>query len=240
MRHAGGSGDPMAVAHDIDALWEGDAAHHYLLEPPAGAASARWSAARVRDFQSSQGSRVRALPPREDGVVSVPMDDADPELTEKLLAALHRDGVVVLTRAVDMDQVNRLKAELRPHVDARPTAKSVQLGAHTKRLRAIVARAGEAAYPFVAHPALVALCEAVLGRQALHLDQAGLAEALRSDPQRPAQTMDWGLHLTQLIEVRPGAEAQPLHSDGGYCMYDFNHGVEHALSMIWALDSNFS
>ena len=205
--------------------------------------------ARSARFQREQAAWTgQLLPPGE--LVSIPHVAGDPTVTERLLAALHRDGAVILERAVDMSTVSRLRAELATHIDHASPGTTEQLGTRTKRLGAVVARAGESCYPLVAHPVLMELCSAVLGRQALHLDAASLAQirrgphTLESAPPlvlaEEEAEMAWCMHLTQLIEVGHGSSVQPLHSDGGYCSYDFERKIEHTLSTMWALDDNWT
>jgi hypothetical protein len=99
----------------------------------------------------------------------------------------------------------------------------------SKRVGAVIARS-EHSYPIVGHPVLMKLGDGILGRQALRYDRTTLKDRNR------LKQIPWGLHLTQLIEVAPGAEAQGLHYDGGFCPWDLHQTVEHEISTIWALD----
>ena len=150
-------------------------------------------AERVAQLQQQQAFWTSQLPP-PGPVVSVPHAPDDPAVVDRLLAALHRDGVVILERAVDLATVSLLRAEVNLHVQHARSGTTEQLGANTKRLGAVVARAGERCYPLVAHPVLMEVCSAVLGQQALNIERADLEEE-----------MEWSCHLTQLIEVGPGA-----------------------------------
>jgi ectoine hydroxylase-related dioxygenase (phytanoyl-CoA dioxygenase family) len=185
-------------------------------------------AERVAQLQQQQAFWTSQLPP-PGPVVSVPHAPDDPAVVDRLLAALHRDGVVILERAVDLATVSLLRAEVNLHVQHARPGTTEQLGANTKRLGAVVARAGERCYPLVAHPVLMEVCSAVLGQQALNIERADLEEE-----------MEWSCHLTQLIEVGPGAGVQPLHSDGGAWAYDFKREIEHSLSTMWALDDSWT
>ena len=62
----------------------------------AQAPDPRWCA-----WQARQSEWTAQLP---DGLVSIAYDPADPHLEEKLLAAMGRDGAVILKNAVKMDQ----------------------------------------------------------------------------------------------------------------------------------------
>ena len=206
-----------------------------------------FGARRVAAFQREQAAWPARLPP-PGALVSIAHVADDPTVVERLLAALHRDGAVVLERAVDLATVSRLRAELATHIANASPGTTEQLGTRTKRLGAVVARAGESCYPLAAHPVLMELCGAVLGRQVLHLDAASLAQmrrgphSLESAPPLalPEEEMAWCMHLTQLIEVGHGSSVQPLHSDGGYCSFDFERKIEHSLSTMWALDDNWT
>ena len=48
------------------------------------------------------------------------------------------------------------------------------------------------------------------------------------------------LELTQMIVVGGGSPAQPLHSDGGYCLMEYHDICEHKISTIWACNDDFS
>jgi hypothetical protein len=129
-----------------------DAAH-----PP----DPRWD-----EFQGSQGEWTARLPPQADGLVTLDFDAADPDgdIVELALAALGRDGAVVLGGAVPPEVVDSLVADLRPYIDESPTGDRF-LGERTKRIGAVVARS-EASYPIVAQPVLMRLCDALVGRWA--------------------------------------------------------------------------
>ena len=77
----------------------------------------------------------------------------------------------------------------------------------SKRVGAIVARS-DSSFPIVGQPVLMKLGDAVLGRQALRMDRTTLKDRTR------LKQIPWGLHLTQLIGVAPGVDAQGLHYDG--------------------------
>jgi ectoine hydroxylase-related dioxygenase (phytanoyl-CoA dioxygenase family) len=75
------------------------------------------------------------------------------------------------------------------------------------------------------------VCEAVIGRQVLHMDKAGVKQLLGGR----GEQIPWNLNLTQIIQVEPGTEAQGLHRDGGYLQFNFDNQLEHQISTIWAL-----
>ena len=212
-----------------------DAAH-----PP----DPRWD-----EFQGSQGEWTARLPPQADGLVTLDFDAADPDgdIVELALAALGRDGAVVLGGAVPPEVVDSLVADLRPYIDESPTGDRF-LGERTKRIGAVVARS-EASYPIVAQPALMRLCDALVGRQVLRMHADGVRHiASRPDgvhasarPERNLEQLPWGLELAQMIQVGGGSPAQPLHYDGGYCLMEYHGICEHKISTIWACsDGDFT
>jgi len=100
----------------------------------------------------------------------------------------------------------------------------------TTRVDALPARS-DASWPLVAHPALMKVCEAVIGRQVLHMDKEGVRKLLGGR----GEQIPWNLNLTQIIQVEPGTAAQNLHRDGGYLQFNFDGKLEHQISTIWAL-----
>ena len=176
-----------------------------------------------------------------------------------LLAALYRDGCVLLLDAVDPELCSRINEDMEPYIKAAQArivresklAKSLPNGVvgtatirgeagnqntdtasastastttrgPTTRVDALPARS-DASWPLVAHPALMSICEAVIGRQVLHMDKTGVAKLLGGR----GQQIPWNLNLTQIIQVEPGTEAQSLHRDGGYLQFNFDNQLEH-------------
>jgi ectoine hydroxylase-related dioxygenase (phytanoyl-CoA dioxygenase family) len=198
----------------------------------------RWAA-----FQRNLASLTAELPPADDaGLVSVDFDPTDPSVVERCLAALHRDGAVILSRAVAPELCDALYADLGPYIEAN----KLHLGGfdssvESRRFDGINARSPHA-HPIVAHPVLLQLCQAVLGQQALDQSPAQLLDLVRPDPRQPFELLPWALHLVELIQVGPGkpdapTAAQGVHDDGGYCGYGFRKlfGITHTISTIWAL-----
>ena len=102
------------------------------------------------------------LPP---GLVSVDVSGpADESVVERSLAALARDGAVVLANAVPAALCDELLHDLEPYRAACQLGGDAGLGMNTKRVGSIVARSA-ASYPIVAHPVMMQLCDALLGRQ---------------------------------------------------------------------------
>ena len=69
-------------------------------------------------------------------------------------------------------------------------------------------------------------------------DVAGLASTLsawENDGGSAQRQLPWTLDLTQIITLNAKAEPQPLHHDGGYCLWNFHDAFEHKISSVWAL-----
>src|SRR5579871_1715665 len=102
-------------------------------------------------------------------------------------------------------------AEIDPYIEATPPGRDSFTGFSTTRTGALAARSAQCR-ELIMHPAILAACDAFLLRAC--------------DRYR--------LHLTQVIRIRPGQPAQPLHRDrlawGG-----FLKDVEPQLNTIWAL-----
>jgi hypothetical protein len=93
-------------------------------------------------------------------------------------------------------------------------------GKRSKRIGCLPSRS-RASDPIVAHPTVMKLCDALLGRQVMRMnkdDVRALAETSRATKgsNLVAQQLPWTLDLTQIITLNPGAETQVLHHDGGY------------------------
>ena len=118
--------------------------------------------------------------------------DAAPEL---VVAYLHRDGAVIVDRAVSEDTADATLREMHPYVEDTPFGRDSFVGNATKRTGALVARS-KSSWSMVAHPLLMDVCEGVLGQQLMHLDRpaaTGLAPGYKRHP--------WQCHLTQIIQV---------------------------------------
>jgi ectoine hydroxylase-related dioxygenase (phytanoyl-CoA dioxygenase family) len=108
----------------------------------------------------------------------------------------------------------------------------------------------------VAHPLLMQLCEAVLGKQKLCLTPEQLQSAnsrLALKQLEPASSrtgsptlsecrFPWQMHLAVTIPKKAGGVAQQLHRDGDLSLLDLWRvaGIDHAVSCIWALDGAFT
>ena len=129
-------------------------------------------------YQAQEHEWEAKLPPTVDGIATydtgpVPGDDS---VVESLLAALGRDGAVVLTGLGGAQTCAHVEAELAPY---EPHVGTNTNGA--KSIGAVVARS-PASHDLVAHPVLMRLMDALIGRQALRMDARACERLTRSTP----------------------------------------------------------
>jgi len=134
--------------------------------------------------------------------------DAAAQTIAEILGA---DGALILDDVAQPDQVAAVMAEIRPYIEATGPGRDAFSGFSTTRTGALAARS-PLCRELILHPAILAACDAFL---------------LRACDR-------YQLHLTQVIRIRPGQPAQPLHRDrlawGGFLT-----GVEPQLNTIWAM-----
>ncbi len=136
-----------------------------------------------------------------------------PDCTPGEITALLRDeGALIIDDAMPDGQLDRLKAEIMPYVEATPAGMDDFTGRNTTRTGALAARS-EACRELIMDARLTGACEDFLLKYA---DR-------------------YQLHLTQLIRIMDGQERQPLHRDrlawGGWLRPD----IEPQLNTIWAV-----
>ncbi|ABC65000.1 phytanoyl-CoA dioxygenase family protein [Erythrobacter litoralis] len=143
-----------------------------------------------------------------------------PELThfttdvapEAIAGALRNDGACIIDDAMAAGQLDRLKREIMPYVEATERGKDDFTGRQTTRTGALVARS-ETCRDLVMDARLIGACDAFL---------KDFCDTYQ-------------LHLTQLIRIFPGQGEQPLHRDrlawGGY----LPASLEPQLNTIWAV-----
>lgn len=141
-------------------------------------------------------------------VKHLPADSAP----EDIAARLAEDGAVVLDRLVDDALMDRLAEELRPSMAATRTGPDEFSGHSTRRTGALIARS-ETARELVMNEKILATVGKVLGHAS-----------------------NFQLHLTQIIAIGPGGEAQPVHRDQwAFDFFPFPDGYEVQCNTIWAM-----
>jgi hypothetical protein len=167
------------------------------------------------------------------GLVSVDQEEVgdDNAALGFLLAALQRDGCVVLRRGISSEVCDEVENQLRPYSE---DVGGASVGSALARSRACWAMA--------AHSLVVATCEAVLGRQILRMDENTLAAATKSNTAEATSRFPWQVHLALTIPKQAGGLKQKLHRDGDLSLLTLADlaTCDHAISVIWALDGDFT
>jgi hypothetical protein len=134
---------------------------------------------------------------------------------DEILAALDRDGAVVLEDRAPAAALDAIEAELAPWldrpVDASPLGNNAFTGLRTLRTSALIAKSA-GCRALVQHDDVLAIMDAVLGPQCARFQ----------------------LSFTQAIKIGAGEAAQAAHRDT--MMYPFRRpGPEVFVNVIWAL-----
>lgn len=142
--------------------------------------------------------------------------------------AVKEDGVVIVNHALDDDQIDAIVSEMTPYIDTTPH------GLHglerSRRVGALVARS-PASHKAIAHPAVLDLCEAVLGEQQNYGKTVKIIGRDTDDGRYP-----WRVGLTQVIDVGPGQEKQPVHRGNGLWVHNLaGCGFDPQIETMWAL-----
>ena len=132
---------------------------------------------------------------------------------DDVAAALARDGCCVVERLVEGAVMDRLWAEMAPHVEATRLGRDDFSGTETRRTGSLIARSPTFRDRLVAHPLVLATTDAVL------------------KPHAPRTQ----LHLTQVIDIGPGENGQMLHRDQWAFDFAFPAGMECLCNTMWAL-----
>ena len=170
-------------------------------------------------YEQQRFEWIRSLPPPGKGPLYFKWDANDSTLLERLVAALDRDGCVILTEAVEEAMCQQIMHDMEPYVEcaaARSESRRRRNGQQRSvRADALPARS-EASWGIVSHPAMLGIAEAVLGRQVCNMSKDELHRRLRGR----AAMLPWLLNLTQIIQVTPGSGHQGLHRDDGVFAFE--------------------
>jgi ectoine hydroxylase-related dioxygenase (phytanoyl-CoA dioxygenase family) len=112
------------------------------------------------------------------------------------LAALRRDGVLIIENALTPAQLDAVCAELDPWFERSPGGEGAFFGRRTRRFGALLRKA-RSAQDLVLHERILALCERVL----------------IADDIGPARCDKIQLNITQGIGIGPGEPEQVVHRD---------------------------
>jgi ectoine hydroxylase-related dioxygenase (phytanoyl-CoA dioxygenase family) len=136
--------------------------------------------------------------------------DTSPETISRVLAD---DGALILEDVLSGSELERIRSEIMPYVEATQPGRDDFTGKNTTRTGALVSRS-QAVRDLVMHDLVKPAAETFL---------KPYCEKIQ-------------LHLTQLIRIMPGQGAQPLHRDrlawGGFLPPD----LEPQFNCIWAMN----
>ena len=130
---------------------------------------------------------------------------------DEIMAVLNRDGALIVRDLMTAAELTQINAELKPYIDATAPGSDDFAGRFTTRTGALVARSPECR-KLILNSVVRAACDKFL------LDNCERYQ----------------LHLTQLIRIRPGQPAQPIHRDR-WAWGTRLKGLEPQLNTIWAL-----
>jgi ectoine hydroxylase-related dioxygenase (phytanoyl-CoA dioxygenase family) len=131
---------------------------------------------------------------------------------EDALAAIDRDGAVVIDRLVSSKLMDQIASELRPWIDRTPAGKDEFEGRRTQRTGGLIARSSTAR-ELVMNPLVL-----------------GVAKQIFS------HATSFQMHVTQVITIGPGEPAQAIHRDQwAFDMYPFAKDYPVSLGTMWAL-----
>ena len=121
-------------------------------------------------------------------------------------------GYAIVDELVPDELMDRIAAQMGPHVEATPFGQDAFVGKQTRRTGSMIARS-EAARDLVMNPLAIATAGQFLGH---------------------ASTFQ--LHLTQIISVYPGSAAQPLHQDQlAWDFFPFPDDYHIQCNLLWAM-----
>ncbi len=127
-------------------------------------------------------------------------------------AVLEKDGCVVIRNAMDEVTLQRLKSELRPHLEETPNCSGEFYGYKTKRVSSLIAKSS-VCRDMVLNPLILSVMDEFLLRNC----------------------SDYQLNLTQAIQIGPGEPQQVMHPDDP--MFPFQiPNQEKMINCMWAVD----
>jgi len=131
--------------------------------------------------------------------------------TAAMLAAVQEDGAIIIDGLIDSATLTRLRSETDPFMEATENGPDDFAGRLTTRTGGLVLRSA-------------GCCDLIQNTVILDLCDKFLLEYCQR----------YQLHLTQIIRIRPGQGAQPIHRDRWAWGTHLAH-VEPQLNTIWAL-----
>ena len=142
--------------------------------------------------------------------------------------AMVSDGAIIIENALTEAEIDAIVGDMRPYIETTPHG--LHGLEHSRRVGALVARS-PASHKAIAHPAVLDICEAILGEQ---LIKGKLV--MRTQTPRGQGKYPWRLTLTQIIDVGPGQEQQGVHRGNGLWVHDLaGCGFDPQIETMWAL-----
>ena len=140
--------------------------------------------------------------------VTVPAMDAATATVDDVVAAMDRDGYAIVERLLDREQVDAIRADLQPVLDATPTGRNDFEGFGTRRVYNLFAKTRAFDGPAI-DPLVIGVLDRVLGHYQFSAPVG--------------------------ILIGPGEKAQSLHCDDGVYPLPRPH-AEVVVNTMWALD----
>jgi ectoine hydroxylase-related dioxygenase (phytanoyl-CoA dioxygenase family) len=132
--------------------------------------------------------------------------------SDEICDVLEREGCVVIDRVLDHATIDSVRSEMAPYMEATPKGVDAFDGLETKRAGMLVWRSPSA--------------------REIISDATVLAVAARA----LSHASTFQLHVTELIDVGPGAVPQPIHRDQwAFDRFPFPVGHDSTLATMWAL-----
>ncbi|MEC8480324.1 MAG: phytanoyl-CoA dioxygenase family protein [Pseudomonadota bacterium] len=131
---------------------------------------------------------------------------------EEVVQLLRQDGALIIKDIISPQVVDQLTAEMQPYINATPTGRDEFTGHTTRRTGALAARS--------------AACRDLIVND---LVLSSAKEYLRPFTRKII------LHLTQTIDIGPGAAAQEIHRDRYAWGKYLPREIEPQFNTIWAL-----
>ena len=132
---------------------------------------------------------------------------------EQVAEGLAEAGCAIVERLASASQLEEVRRELAPYLDATPVGADEFAGLRTRRTGGLIARSPRCR-DFVAHPFVQGVVARVLGH-----------------------ATNYQLHLTQMIAIGPGEPAQFIHRDQwAFDFFPFPSGYEVQCNTIWAMN----
>jgi ectoine hydroxylase-related dioxygenase (phytanoyl-CoA dioxygenase family) len=143
----------------------------------------------------------------------MPIEHLDASVApEKVADILARDGACVVDRVATPGVMDRLREELAPFIEATPPGRDEFAGHNTRRTGGLIGRS-QIARELIEHPLVLGATKQILHR-----------------------ARNFQLHLTQVISIGPGSEAQSIHRDQwAFDFFPFPKGYDVQCNTIWAM-----